>query len=141
MQLFTRVPPNPDSLSFPLSFLPFQPPCRAPYCTTPQKQQKPNQERRKRRQREQRPKPIHTRQQERQQQRKQKPRTTERTTATTTARRPAETTTRNGSENDSDNDDRNSETRTTNSCSGRIAREWAHNLMEGSTGKVRRRAG
>ena len=34
MQLFTRVPPNPDSLSFPLSFLPFQPPCRAPYCTT-----------------------------------------------------------------------------------------------------------
>ena len=35
MQLFTRVSPNPDSLSFPLSFFFFQPPCRALYCTTP----------------------------------------------------------------------------------------------------------
>ena len=35
MQLFTRVSPNPDSLSFPLSFFSFQPPCRALYCTTP----------------------------------------------------------------------------------------------------------
>ena len=34
MQLFTRVSPNPDSLSFSLSFFFFQPPCRALYCTT-----------------------------------------------------------------------------------------------------------
>ena len=34
MQLFTRVSPNPDSLSFLLSFFFFQPPCRALYCTT-----------------------------------------------------------------------------------------------------------
>ena len=34
MQLFTRVSPYPDSLSFPLSFFSFQPPCRALYCTT-----------------------------------------------------------------------------------------------------------
>ena len=34
MQLFTLVSPNPNSLSFPLSFFSFQPPCRALYCTT-----------------------------------------------------------------------------------------------------------
>ena len=34
MQLFTRVSPNPDSLSFPPSFFFFQPPCRALYGTT-----------------------------------------------------------------------------------------------------------
>ena len=34
MQLFTRVSPNPDSLSYPLSFFSLQPPCRALYCTT-----------------------------------------------------------------------------------------------------------
>ena len=34
MQLFTRVSPNPDSLSYPLSFFSFQPPCRALYCNT-----------------------------------------------------------------------------------------------------------
>ena len=34
MQLFTRVSPNPDSWSYPLSFFSFQPPRRALYCTT-----------------------------------------------------------------------------------------------------------
>ena len=34
MHLFTRVSPNPDRLSYPLSFFSFQPPCRALYCTT-----------------------------------------------------------------------------------------------------------
>ena len=34
MQLFTRVSANPDSLSYPRSFLSFQPPCRALYSTT-----------------------------------------------------------------------------------------------------------
>ena len=34
MKLFTRVSPNPDSLSFLLIFFSFQPPCRALYCTT-----------------------------------------------------------------------------------------------------------
>ena len=33
MQLFTRVSPNPDSLSYPLSFFSFSPSCRALYCT------------------------------------------------------------------------------------------------------------